>query len=55
MGSIIHLAVGRLEIDWGKNLGFIDHSALYQISDLAKVSESSSLNKNAVADGHRAI
>jgi hypothetical protein len=37
MGSMIHLAVGRLEIDWGKNLGFIDHSALYQISDLAKV------------------
>jgi HEPN/Toprim N-terminal domain 1 len=37
MGSMIHLAVGRLEIDWGKNLGFTDHSALFQISDLAKV------------------
>jgi hypothetical protein len=30
MGSMIHLAVGRLEIDWGKNEGFRDHSALFQ-------------------------
>jgi hypothetical protein len=30
MGSMIHLAVGRLEIDWGKNNGFRDHSALFQ-------------------------
>lgn len=30
MGSMIHLAVGRLEIDWGKNRGFSDHSALFQ-------------------------
>jgi hypothetical protein len=30
MGSMIHLAVGRLEIDWGKNQGFCDHSALFQ-------------------------
>ncbi|MFO1018397.1 MAG: HEPN/Toprim-associated domain-containing protein [Hyphomonadaceae bacterium] len=30
MGSMIHLAVGRLEIDWGKNHGFTDHSALFQ-------------------------
>lgn len=30
MGSMIHLAVGRLEIDWGKNHGFRDHSALFQ-------------------------
>jgi hypothetical protein len=30
MGSMIHLAVGRLEIDWGKNQGFRDHSALFQ-------------------------
>ncbi|MFU0507427.1 hypothetical protein [Pseudaminobacter sp. NGMCC 1.201702] len=27
---MIHLAVGRLEIDWGKNQGFRDHSALFQ-------------------------
>ncbi|MEO1324474.1 MAG: HEPN/Toprim-associated domain-containing protein [Pseudomonadota bacterium] len=27
---MIHLAVGRLEIDWGKNQGFQDHSALFQ-------------------------
>jgi HEPN/Toprim N-terminal domain 1 len=30
MGSMIHLAVGRLELDWGKNSGFTDHSALFQ-------------------------
>lgn len=37
MGSMIHLAVGRLEIDWGKNNGFRDHSALFQKTDLNKV------------------
>jgi HEPN/Toprim N-terminal domain 1 len=37
MGSMIHLAVGRLEIDWGKNNGFTDHSPLFQISDVAEV------------------
>lgn len=30
MGSMIHLAVGSLEIDWGKNSGFSDHSSLFQ-------------------------
>lgn len=30
MGSMIHLAIGRLEIDWGKNRGFHDYSALFQ-------------------------
>ncbi len=29
--------VGRLEIDWGKNSGFIDHSPLYQPTDLVQV------------------
>ncbi len=37
MGSMIHLAVGRLEIDWGKNHGFIDHSPLFQHTDLTQV------------------
>ena len=37
MGSMIHLAVGRLEVDWGKNHGFTDHSALYQSNDVCKV------------------
>ncbi len=27
---MIHLAVGQLEVDWGKNHGFTDHSALFQ-------------------------
>jgi hypothetical protein len=34
---MIHLAVGRLEIDWGKNYGFRDHSPLFQPSDLTEV------------------
>jgi len=37
MGSMIHLAVGRLEIDWGKNSGFTDHSPLFQTNDLSQV------------------
>jgi hypothetical protein len=37
MGSMIHLAVGRLEIDWGKNTAFNDHNPLFQISDVAEV------------------
>ena len=37
MGSMISLAVGRLEIEWGKNNGFADHSALFQPSDLTLV------------------
>ena len=37
MGSMIQLSVGRLEIDWGKNNGFRDHSALFQVSDLSFV------------------
>ncbi|KYK50418.1 hypothetical protein A1D31_20130 [Bradyrhizobium liaoningense] len=34
---MISLAVGRLEIDWGKNNGFVDHSALFQANDLTQV------------------
>ena len=37
MGSMIHLSVGRLEIDWGKNAHFADHSQLFQPCDLAQV------------------
>ena len=37
MGSIISLAVGRLEVDWGKNNGFVDHSALFQSDDVARI------------------
>jgi HEPN/Toprim N-terminal domain 1 len=37
MGSMIQLSVGRLEIDWGKNNGFRDHSALFQAGDLSRV------------------
>ncbi|WKL56554.1 HEPN/Toprim-associated domain-containing protein [Asticcacaulis sp. ZE23SCel15] len=33
MGSMIHLSVGRLEIDWGKNSGFSGHSSLFQKGD----------------------
>lgn len=37
MGSMIHLAVGKLEIDWGKNYGFADHSPLFQVTDVTEV------------------
>jgi len=37
MGSMISLAVGRFEIEWGKNNGFVDHSALFQPSDLTQI------------------
>jgi len=34
---MIHLAVGRLEVDWGKNNFFTNHGALFQPSDLKLV------------------
>ena len=34
---MITLSVGRLEIDWGKNTFFADHSQLFQPGDLAQV------------------
>ena len=37
MGSMIHLAVGDLEIDWGKNDFFIMHSSLFQREDLTQI------------------
>lgn len=37
MGTMIHLSIGNLEIDWGKNSGFADHSPLFQINDLSEV------------------
>lgn len=37
MGSTICLAVGKLEVDWGKNSTFSDHSPLFQATDVAQV------------------
>jgi hypothetical protein len=34
---MIQLSVGNLEIDWGKNRGFTDHSAFFQTTDVALV------------------
>lgn len=34
---MIYLRVGRLEVDWGKNNGFADHSPLFQPQDLADI------------------
>ena len=36
MGSMIVLGIGRLEIDWGKNNFFSNHSSLFQPADLAE-------------------
>ena len=37
MGTMIHLALGRLEVDWGKNNFFTDHGALFQPTDIKPV------------------
>ncbi len=37
MGSMIHLTLGRIELDWGKNEGFQDHSALFRPGDLTTI------------------
>ena len=31
VGSMINLSVGRLEVDWGRNAVFTDHSQLFPI------------------------
>ena len=33
MGSMVHLAVGNIDIDWGKNRGYTDHGVLFQHGD----------------------
>ena len=38
MGSFIQLAVGRFEVDWGKNNMFVMHGDLFQPSDVGRVS-----------------
>ena len=37
MGTMIHLALGKLEVDWGKNNFFKNHDALYQPTDLKQI------------------
>lgn len=37
MGTLIHLTLGALEIDWGKNEFFANHKALFHESDLGLV------------------
>jgi hypothetical protein len=37
VGTLISLAVGRLEVDWGKNNFFTDHRALFQPTDVKLV------------------
>lgn len=34
MGSMITLGIGNMEIDWGKNSFYTDHSALFKVSDI---------------------
>ncbi len=36
MGSMITLRLGRLEVDWGKNNAFINHSPLFRATDVAE-------------------
>lgn len=37
MGSMITLGIGRMEIDWGKNNVFTDHSPLFKTSDIKQI------------------
>ncbi|WP_086993460.1 HEPN/Toprim-associated domain-containing protein [Rhizobium sullae] len=34
---MIHLTLGRIELDWGKNGGFQNHSALFRPGDLTDI------------------
>ena len=34
MGSMITLGIGRMELDWGKNSSYTDHSVLFKKSDI---------------------
>lgn len=36
MGTMISLGVGKMEIDWGKNNVFTDHSVLFKVEDVGK-------------------
>lgn len=37
MGSMITLGIEKMEIDWGKNNTFTNHSALFQIDDIKQI------------------
>lgn len=37
MGSMIHLTLGRVELDWGKNSGFQSHNDLFRPDDLTTI------------------
>jgi len=37
MGSMITLGIGKMEIDWGKNNCFTDHSALFLSQDIKEI------------------
>src|SRR5712691_9074135 len=37
MGSMIHLAIGNFEVDWGKNNVFTMHGVLFKSSDVTQV------------------
>lgn len=37
MGSMISLGVGRMEIDWGKNSVFTEHSSLFKPEDVTLI------------------
>ena len=37
MGTMITLGIGLMEIDWGKNNSFKDHSVLFKPSDVQPI------------------
>ncbi|WP_411564214.1 HEPN/Toprim-associated domain-containing protein [Pseudomonas shirazensis] len=53
MGSIVSLTIGGIEIDWGKNNGFINHSKLFLPTDKTILSEREHDGRRYINYGYR--
>ena len=54
MGSIVTLGLGRLEVDWGKNESFNNHSRLFLPSDVKLISHHYADEESPVIEIERA-
>lgn len=55
MGSIVSLTIGGIEIDWGKNNGFINHSKLFLPTDKTILSEHEYNDTRYIHYGYRRV
>lgn len=53
MGSIVSLTIGGMEIDWGKNHGYINHSKLFHPKDKTILETDRSEGYDYVVTGYR--